>query len=177
MLESIMRYTSVAVAAALTMLTVSTALHSQRVDDQIDPRSMALLAQARQQQAAGKLDDATDTLQTALAVDPRNRGAFVALGDVSRARGMPGEAIAQYRAALKLEPHDLAALQGEGEALVQRGAITLAKTDLATIHSICKTNACPQAAALSAALAKGPPADAPALAAAGNPAKAGSGKE
>jgi hypothetical protein len=62
MLESIMRYTPVAVAAALTMLTVSTALHSQRTDDQIDPRSQALVAQARQLQAAGKLDDATDTL-------------------------------------------------------------------------------------------------------------------
>jgi len=43
-LELIMRYSSVAAAAALTLLTVTTSLHGQRPDDQIDPRSMALLA-------------------------------------------------------------------------------------------------------------------------------------
>jgi hypothetical protein len=46
-LESIMRYSSVALAAVLTVLTVSTSLHGQRPDDQIDPRSLALLAQGR----------------------------------------------------------------------------------------------------------------------------------
>ena len=49
-----MRYSSVAAAVALTLLTVSTSLHGQRPDDQIDPRSMALLAQGRAAQAAGK---------------------------------------------------------------------------------------------------------------------------
>src|SRR3546814_20043042 len=44
MLENIMRFTSVAIAAALTLVTVSTALHGQKRDDQIDARSTALLA-------------------------------------------------------------------------------------------------------------------------------------
>ncbi|MGR1637725.1 hypothetical protein ACUX4Q_24660, partial [Salmonella enterica] len=66
-----MRYTSVAVAAALTLLTVATAVQGQRGEDTIDGRSMALLARGRALQAAGNLDAATDTLESALAVDPR----------------------------------------------------------------------------------------------------------
>ena len=84
-LESIMRYSSVAAAVALTLLTVSTSLHGQRPDDQIDPRSLALLAQGRAAQSAGNLDGATDLLETALAVDPRNRPAYIVLGDVATA--------------------------------------------------------------------------------------------
>ena len=63
-LESIMRYSSVAVAAAFTLMTVSTALHGQRPDDQIDPRSLALLAKGQSAKAAGNLDGATDALET-----------------------------------------------------------------------------------------------------------------
>ena len=62
-----MRYSSVAAAVALTLLTVSTSLHGQRPDDQIDPRSLALLAQGKAAKAAGNLDGATDLLETALA--------------------------------------------------------------------------------------------------------------
>src|SRR3546814_6803508 len=79
MLENIMRFTSVAIAAALTLVTVSTALHGQKRDDQIDARSTALLAKGEAAAKAGDLDSAADTLETALAVDPRNRAAFVAL--------------------------------------------------------------------------------------------------
>src|SRR3546814_12104618 len=79
------------------------------------------------------LDSAADTLETALAVDPRNRAAFVALGDVTHKRGMPGKAIRLYREALNLDPNDIAALRGEGEALVARGAVAQAKADLAKI--------------------------------------------
>jgi tetratricopeptide (TPR) repeat protein len=91
-----MRYSSVAAAVALTLLSVSTSLHGQRPDDQIDPRSLALLAQGRAAQAAGNLDGATDLLETALVVDPRNRPAFIVLGDVAQARGLPGKAIRLY---------------------------------------------------------------------------------
>ena len=108
-----MRYSSVAAAAALTLLAVSTSLHGQRPDDQIDPRSMALLAKGKSAQAAGNLDAATDALESALAVDPRNRGAFVTLGEVAEARGLPGKAIRLYREALLLEPNDVSALKGQ----------------------------------------------------------------
>lgn len=152
-----MRYSSVAAAAALTLLTVSTSLHGQRPDDQIDPRSMAFLAQGRAAEAAGNLDGATDFLETALAVDPRNRSALIVLGDVARARGLPGKAIGLYREALQLEPNDRLALQGQGEALVNKGAVNQAKVNLTKIRTLCAKAACPEAIKLSEVIAKGPP--------------------
>lgn len=156
-LELIMRYSSVAAAAALTLLTVTTALHGQRPDDQIDPRSMALLAKGQAAQAAGNLDGATDLLETALAVDPRNRVAFVTLGDVSEARGLPGQAIRFYREALLLEPNDVKALEGQGTALVTKGAVQRARENLARIRTICGKAGCGEANELAAVIAKGPP--------------------
>jgi Tfp pilus assembly protein PilF len=151
-----MRYTSVAVAAALALVSISTSLHGQRSDDQIDPKSLALLQQGKAARAAGNLDGATDVLETAVAVDPRNRQAFIVLAEVAEARGLPGKAIRLYREALLLEPNDVDALQGQGEALVAKGAVTRAKENLARVKVLCKT-ACPQANALAAVIAKGPP--------------------
>lgn len=151
-----MRVTSVALAAALTLVCVSTSLSGQRPDDQIDARSLQLLAQGRAAKAAGNLDGATDLLETAVAVDPRNRQAFVTLAEVAEARGLPGKAIRLYREALTLEPNDVAALRGQGEALVAKGAVAIAKTNLAKIRTLCKTT-CPEANQLAAVIAKGPP--------------------
>lgn len=154
--ETFMRVTSVAIAAALTLVCLSTSLSGQRPDDQIDARSMQLLAEGRAAKAAGNLDGATDKLETAVAVDPRNRQAFVVLAEVAEARGLPGKAIRLYREALTLEPNDLAALQGQGEALVAKGAVAVAKGNLAKIRTLCKAG-CPEANELAAVIAKGPP--------------------
>ena len=151
-----MRVTSVALAAALTLVCVSTSLSGQRPDDQIDARSLQLLTQGRAAKAAGNLDQATDLLETALAVDPRNRQAFITLAEVAETRGLPGKAIRLYREALTLEPNDVDALRGQGEALVMKGAVAVAKGNLAKIRTLCKTN-CPEAAQLAAVIAKGPP--------------------
>ncbi len=155
-LENLMRFTAVAVAAALTFVSIGTALQAQRPDDQIDARSMQLLQQAKAKKAAGDLDGATDTLETALAVDPRNRGAFLVLAAVAEQRGLPGKAIRLYREALLLEPNDVAALEGQGQALVARGAVDRAKLNLSKIQTLCKKG-CPEATTLAAAIAKGPP--------------------
>lgn len=160
-----MRITTVAAAAALTLLTLSTALHGQRPDNQIDARSVSLTESGRTALKAGNLDAAADALETALAVDPRNRAAFVALGDVARARALSGKAIRYYREALLLEPNDVAALAGQGEAYVAKGAIERARQNLAKIRKIC-TGGCPEATALAAVIAKGPPATAVAQASA-----------
>ena len=151
-----MRYTSVAIAAALAMVSISTSLHGQRPDDQIDGKSLALLEQGRAARAAGNVDGAIDLLETAVAVDPRNREAFIALAQVSEARGLPGKAIRLYREALLLEPNDVNALKGQGEALVAKGAVSRAKENLARVRALCQSN-CPQATALAAVIAKGPP--------------------
>lgn len=151
-----MRYTSVAVAAALAMVSISTSLHGQRPNDQIDARSMALLQKGQAAKAAGDLDGATDLLESAVAVDPRNRQAFIVLAEVAEGSGLPGKAIRLYREALLLEPNDINALQGQGEALVAKGAVTRAKENLARVKALCKTG-CTQANALAAVIAKGPP--------------------
>lgn len=151
-----MRFTSVAVALSLALVSFSTSLHGQRPDDQIDARSMALLQQGRAAKAAGNVDGATDLLETAVAVDPRNRQAFIALAGVAEVRGLPGKAIRLYREALLLEPNDVDALRGQGEAMVAKGAVERARQNLARVRQLCK-GACPQASALAAAIAKGPP--------------------
>jgi Tfp pilus assembly protein PilF len=162
--EMLMRVTAISAAAALMLLTVSTALVAQRPDDQIDPKSMALVQQGRAAQAAGNFDGATDALESALAVDPRNREAVIVLAEVARARGLPGKAIRLYREALMLEPNDVAALRGQGEAMVQKGAVEKAKENLAKIRTICGTGACNDATLLAATIAKGPPVTATAAA-------------
>jgi Flp pilus assembly protein TadD len=69
---------------------------------------------------------------------------------------LPGKAIKFYFEALQLEPNDLNALAGQGEALVQRGAVERARRNLDRIKTLCH-NACPQATTLAAVIAKGPP--------------------
>jgi Tfp pilus assembly protein PilF len=151
-----MRYTSVAIAAALAMVSISTSLHGQRPDDQIDPKSLALLQQGKAARAAGNVEGAIDLLETSVAVDPRNREAFIVLAEVSEGRGLPGKAIRLYREALLLEPNDVDALTGQGRALVAKGAVARAKENLARVKTLCKAT-CPQATILAATIAKGPP--------------------
>lgn len=151
-----MRFTPAACALALAFATVSSGVQGQRPDHEIDARSTALLQQGAAAQKAGDLNGAIGLYESALAVDPRNRAAFIALGQVARAQGLPGKAIRYYREALALEPNDVAALAGQGEAMVQRGAVEKAKDNLARIRKLCDA-ACAPGAQLSSAIAKGPP--------------------
>jgi Tfp pilus assembly protein PilF len=151
-----MRFSPIALALSLALAAVSSGVQGQRPDDQIDPRSLILLKQGEAARLAGNLAGATDVLETALAIDPRNRAAFIALGRVAQAQQLPGKAIRMYREALLLEPNDVNALGGQGEAMVQKGAVERAKLNLAKLRTICRVD-CPQAATLAAAIAKGPP--------------------
>lgn len=153
-----MRLTPIALSVALALATMATAGHGQRPDDQINPRSIALLQQGQALTAAGQYDQAIDMLETALAVDPRNRQAYSALARVAQAQKLPGKATRLYGEALKLEPNDVGALAGQGEALVQRGAVERAKRNLARIKTLCK-EPCPHATTLAAVIAKGPPVE------------------
>jgi len=155
-LEKIMRFAGPALAMSLALATVSSVGYGKRIaDDQIHPLSMSLTMTAITEAAAGRLEQANDTLESALAVDPRNRAAYVELASVARKQGLPGKAIRLYREALLIEPNDIIALAGQGEALVQKGAVTRAKENLARIEKIC-INACPEQTRLASAIDKGP---------------------
>ena len=128
---------------------------SQRPDDQIAPRSVALLKQGETAAAAGKFIEADDNFEAALAVDPRNRAAFVAMARVASKQKLYGQAIRFTNKALALEPTDRAALAVQGQAMVELGAAARAKEVLAKLQTVC-AGACPEAMTLSAAIARGP---------------------
>jgi Tfp pilus assembly protein PilF len=154
--ENVMRFTAIGAAGALMLLSVSTSLMAQRADNQIDPRSVELVKQGRAALAAGNVEGAGDALESALAVDPRNRDAYVTLAEIARKNSLPGKAIRLYREALSLEPNDTAVLRGQGEAMVAKGAMERAKENLAKIEKLC-AKGCADSTQLSAAIAKGPP--------------------
>lgn len=151
-----MRFTPTALALSLALLTMSSAGQSQRADNQLDPRSVAMVVKGDALRRAGDFAGATDMYESALAIDPRNRPAFIALGQTAQAQGLPGKAIRMYREALNLEPNDLTALADQGDAMVQKGAVNKAKENLAKIKGLC-SKTCPEGNRLAAVIAKGPP--------------------
>ncbi len=140
LLELIMRFSPAVIAMSLVFAMVSSAGLSQTADIEIRPRSVELMQLGETAQNKGNLELATDLYETALAVDPRNGSAFIALAQIARVQKLPGKAIRFYREALILNPNNLDALAGQGEALVQRGAIEKAKINLSRIETLCRTS-------------------------------------
>src|SRR3954471_19801104 len=134
---------------------LSAPVAGQRADDQIQPRSVELQRQAKTLLAAGKFEQAEDTLETSLAVDPRNRSAFVDLARVAEKQHLFGKAIRMANKALLLEPNDPDAIAVQGEAMVELGATARAQANLQKLQTIC-SKGCPQVAQLTAAITRGP---------------------
>jgi len=124
-------------------------------DSQIAPLSLQMLKAGEAQLAAGKPDAATDSFEAALAADPRNRRAYIGLARAAEAQGLPGKSVRFYREALEIDPNDLAALELQGLALVERGATARAEGNLERVRKLCQ-GACPEADRLAAAIARGP---------------------
>jgi tetratricopeptide (TPR) repeat protein len=149
--ENIMRFAPAAIALSLLLATVSSTGIGQPVRRAVDPGSQILVSEGVKAQQAGNLDEAVGLYEAALAVDPANRAAYIALAQVASAQGLPGKAIRFYREALRLDPNDVAALAGQGEAMVQRGAVEKARRNLVRIEAIC-TRGCSEAGRLLAAI-------------------------
>ena len=128
---------------------------SQKPDDQIHPRSIELMRQGETLLATGKFAEADDALETALAVDPRNRAAFVVMARVAQKQKLFGQAIRFTNKALALEPRDRDALAVQGEAMVELGAVPRARANLEKLQKLCPSG-CQQLAMLSAAINRGP---------------------
>ena len=137
-------------------VTLAAPVASQRPDDQILPKSAELQHQARELISAGKLEQAEDLLETSLAVDPRNRSAFVDIARVAEKQHLYGKAVRMTNKALQLEANDPDAIAVQGEAMVELGATARAQANLQKLQQICGAKPCPQVAQLSAAITRGP---------------------
>jgi Tfp pilus assembly protein PilF len=136
--------------------TLAAPVASQRSDDQILPKSVELQRDAKEMISAGKLDQAEGLLETSLAVDPRNRGAFVDIARVAEKQRLFGKAIRMTNKALQLDPNDPDAIAVQGEAMVELGATARAQANLQKLQTICGAKSCPQIAQLTAAISRGP---------------------
>ncbi len=150
-----MRYTPAAFGLALAVAVTSSVGHG--ADRAADPRAAALISEGRSELAAGEVQAAVDSFEAALAIDPAYTPIYLDLADAARQSGLQGKAIRYYREALERDPNNLAAITGEGEALLEKGAVEKAKRNLAQLESICGGN-CEQTRQLAAALARGPQA-------------------
>jgi len=151
-----MRFSPAVLALGLAASTLSVAVSGQRPDDAIAPRSVALQTQGEAALAGGQLVAASDALETALAVDPRNRGGYVALAKVAIRQKLYGKAVKLTNKALSIEPTDRAALLVQGQAMMDQGAVKRAQDNLAKLQKLCGTAACPEAVQLSALIQRGP---------------------
>lgn len=152
-----MHFSPLALVLSLTLASGTPHLLHDKADNQINPYSTHLMLQAEKSQKEGRLIEAEQLLESALAVDPRNKNAFIALGHVAAAQDLTGKAIRFYREALNIDPDDTTALEAQGEAMVTKGAMNRAQQNLDKIKQICKTE-CPAYKSLAAVIAKGPPA-------------------
>jgi tetratricopeptide (TPR) repeat protein len=154
-LEILMRLSPVILAIGLAASSLAVPVVGQKPDDQIAPQSVEFQKRGEAALAAGKLLDADDAFETALAVDPRNRAAFVSMARVAMRQKLFGQAIRLTNKALALEPNDRDALAVQGSAMVEQGAAARAREVLAKLQKVC-VQACPQVAELNAAIARGP---------------------
>ena len=142
-------------AVALSLVLAVTASIGSAGDRTIDPRAAVLVMEGRAALEAGEPQKAIDAFEAALAVDPGYTPIFLDLAEAARREGLQGKAIGYYREALNREPENLAAISGEGAALLEKGAVEKAKANLVRLQKMCGAG-CPEARALSAAIARGP---------------------
>lgn len=145
------------VAAALSLFLATTASVTSAGPVEADPRAAVLIEQGRAALAAGDTQAAIDAFEAAFVVDPAYTPILVELAEAARADGLQGKAITYYREALKRDPDYFAAISGEGEALVEKGAVDKAQRNLARLESLCGSS-CVETMELQATIAAGPPA-------------------
>src|ERR1044072_2159406 len=137
--EMRMRLLPAVLIAGAAAALVATSAVGQRPDDQILPRSMELLKQGNEHLAAGRFVEADEALETALAVDPRNRAAYNSMARVPQLEKLFGQSIRYTKKALLLEPNDRDAIAIQGEAMVELGAAARAKGNVGKLQKLCRS--------------------------------------
>lgn len=150
-----MRYGPVAAALSLAFAVTASIGHANG-EAEPDQRAQMLVAEGRVALNMGDTQSAIDAFEAALAVDPDYTAIYLELANASRAEGLQGKAIHYYREAQERDPGNLAAITGEGEALVEKGAITAARENLERLQSLCGET-CVETVQLAAAIDRGPP--------------------
>ena len=143
-------------AAALSLVALMTASLGSAQDYQPSARAQALVSEGQAELAAGDTQGAIDAFEAALVVDPGYTDVYLNLAAASRAEGLQGKAIHYYREARERDPDNLLAIAGEGEALVEKGALTAARENLSELQSRCG-DTCTETLQLAAAIDRGPP--------------------
>ena len=152
--ETFMRFAPAAAALSLLVAVSASVGHAGSYDP--DPRARALVAEGQAQLAQGDTQGAIDSFEAALALDPAYTEVYVQLAEAARADGLQGKAIRYYREAQERDPENFAAISGEGEALVEKGALSAARENLAELQSLCG-DSCEETMQLAAAIDRGPP--------------------
>jgi tetratricopeptide (TPR) repeat protein len=155
-MENLMQSFPRLLLAGFAAIALAAPVAGQRADDQIQPKSVQLMHQGEASLSSGKLEEAENLLETALAVDPRNRWAYIDIAKVAEKQRLFGKAVRMTDKALLIDPNDPDAIAVQGEAMVQMGATARAQQNLQKLQHICGAKGCPQVAQLSSAISRGP---------------------
>ena len=152
-----MRFTpaSILLASALA-LSASSGFSQRNTTPEPSPRAMEWIAKGKAAMGAGDLAKARDAYETALLLAPNQPAIYMSLAKIARSQKLPGKAIRYYGRALDLDPGNQLALQGEGLAMVDKGATESARETLAKLRLLCKTQ-CASADQLASAISTSRP--------------------
>lgn len=148
-----MRYAPVAAVLSLFLAVQSSV--GGATDPVPDPRAAQLVAEGRAALEAGQPQRAIDAFETALAIDPAYTPIYLDLAEAARREGLQGKAIGYYRETLSRDPDNYAAISGEGEALVEKGAVEKARGNLSRLRALCGED-CAETQELAVAISRGP---------------------
>jgi len=152
--EFLMRFAPAGLALSLALALSSSAAWTA-APVPLDPRAQALVSEGHKAIEAGNVDAAIDAFEAALAVQPGAPQITLDLADATRRQGLQGKALHYYREALERDPRNFEAIAGEGQALLDKGAVEKARRNLSRLETACGPN-CSETKRLAAAIAAGP---------------------
>ena len=133
----IMRFSPIAIILSLFFLTVSSVGYTQNQDDIIDPQATIFMKKGAESVKNEQWDDAIGWYETALAIHPRNRKAYIALAQIAEKQELTGKAITLYKEVLEINPNDQTALVEQGRLFAAKGAVNRAEDNLARLKLLC----------------------------------------
>lgn len=148
-----MRFSPAAIALSLTLAMISSVSIGKQPDNVIAPESLVLTKSGDDALKVGNAAEAVDWYESALAVDPRNRGAYIGMARAVKTQGLNGKAIRFYKEALELDPNDQLALAEQAEAMADKGAIASAQKNLARLEMLCRSD-CSSAERVASAITR-----------------------